>query len=218
MKNIITLLSILFFIPGFSQSVKKEKLNEAKSFSDIVLGYPAALNHILDYASVNIQVSCEGKILSAQNNNDLLNAEQKNILSNADQCSDIEIKIKYSAQTLGTDGTIREMNFIVTVLPDKEAVFPGGPEEMTKYFKRTLIDKFANPIDPRKVGPARIKFSVNENGEVIDGKISNPSFDPKIDELLLEAINKMPKWKPAETAQGLKIKQHFNVSIPLGGC
>ena len=34
----------------------------------------------------------------------------------------------------------------------------------------------------------------------------------------METINKMPKWKPAENANGLKMKQEFEFSVGIPGC
>jgi len=50
-------------------------------------------------------------------------------------------------------------------------------------------------------------------------QLSKTSGDQKTDKLLLKAINKMPKWKPAENSDGIKVKQEFEFSVGnCGGC
>ena len=43
--------------------------------------------------------------------------------------------------------------------------------------------------------------------------VSKSSGDAATDKLLLKAITKMPKWKPAETTDGTKVKQAFEFSV-----
>ena len=60
---------------------------------------------------------------------------------------------------------------------------------------------------------AIVSFTVNEDGKIADAIVSKSSGDAATDKLLLKAINKMPKWKPAETADGTKVKQAFEFSV-----
>ncbi|MFT4667667.1 MAG: hypothetical protein ACI9XB_004640 [Gammaproteobacteria bacterium] len=41
----------------------------------------------------------------------------------------------------------------------------------------------------------------------------NSSIDENVNELLLETIQNMPCWKPAEYANGLKVKQEFVLTV-----
>ena len=60
---------------------------------------------------------------------------------------------------------------------------------------------------------------MSENGQVTSPKVYRSSGDKNIDNLMLEAIRKMPEWKPAQTADGTKVKQQFEFSIGTeGGC
>ena len=61
-------------------------------------------------------------------------------------------------------------------------------------------------------------FTVNEEGEIVNAKISQTSGDSKTDKLFVEAINKMPKWKPAQNSKGVKVKQEFIFNLSGGGC
>ncbi|WP_353481340.1 energy transducer TonB [Haliscomenobacter sp.] len=58
-----------------------------------------------------------------------------------------------------------------------------------------------------------IKFTITEQGQVADIQVAMPSKDPKIDEMLVAAIAKMPNWTPGEFSNGLKVKQSFVLTI-----
>lgn len=105
---------------------------------------------------------------------------------------------------------------------EAKASFPGGDEHMMFYIHETVINKiYETSSTPRSsIPPATVVFSVNEQGIITDAKISASSKDPKIDQLFLEAIRRMPAWKPSENAEGMKVKQEFELSIPFqrSGC
>ena len=61
-------------------------------------------------------------------------------------------------------------------------------------------------------------FTVNEEGDVVDAKISKTSGDLLTDKLIVEGISKMPKWKPAKNSKGEKVKQDFIFNVGNGGC
>jgi hypothetical protein len=45
-----------------------------------------------------------------------------------------------------------------------------------------------------------------------------PSGYLKMDKLFVDAIHKMPNWKPAETKAGIKVKQEFLFNFGNTGC
>jgi TonB family protein len=63
----------------------------------------------------------------------------------------------------------------------------------------------------------KVVFTINELGLVENPEISMTSGDAKIDKMLIKVLKKMPKWKPAQTAQGQKVKQKFEFSMSLIG-
>lgn len=58
-----------------------------------------------------------------------------------------------------------------------------------------------------------IKFTITEQGNITGIQVALPSKDPKIDEMLVTAVSKMPNWKPAEFSNGLKVKQNFVLTV-----
>ncbi|MBK7430928.1 MAG: hypothetical protein IPI62_08330 [Bacteroidetes bacterium] len=135
--------NLFFEVRGaYSHTVKMDHLNKVAKLDDIISGYPT--NWLTDYVSAEIQTKCNGKIKSAKGPNQILTAEQKNILRNTDLNSALEIKVKYRVKNSATDKpAIREMVFGVTVVPDIEAEYFGGRKEMDKYINENVINKIS---------------------------------------------------------------------------
>lgn len=236
-KSFITSLLFLFCLSNFSQvantpqnwdyevrgkhnsSIKIDKLKDAKTMSDIMANYPVLW--ITSYVSVELSATCNGKTIKAVSANDILTEEQKDILANADLSTDVVIDIVYNCKNAVME-TIEtsKMHYVTTVVPEVEAEYISGAEGLKLYIKAKAVDVIVLD-NPQQIMKALVKFNVNEEGEVSDVIISKTSGDEKIDKLLLEAVSKMPKWKPATNANGTKVKQGFEFSLNtpnLGGC
>ncbi len=202
---------------SYRRAVKKEVLSEAKVIGDAIPGYP--INWVTNYTSVEIVTTCNGKISKAIAANDILSNDQKNILSEVDLGADIVIDVKYKYKNPVT-GQI-ENNTIqttVTATPYIEAEYVGGKLQLQNYFKDNGITKVGGK-DPLKPIILLAKFTVTEDGEIINTKITKTSGDKGNDKKILEAINKMPNWNPAKNGKGLKVKQDFELSINrFSGC
>jgi TonB family protein len=101
-------------------------------------------------------------------------------------------------------------------VPEIQAEYPGGYKELIKYLKTTVTDKLTSTQTTNNVGKVVVKFFVDENGKTTDAKIFKTSNDATVDKLFIDAVNKMPVWKPAEQPKGKKVKQEF--TIPLYIC
>ena len=214
-----TLQDLSFDVHGrYTRSVTMEKLNEAKLISDFIIGYP--VNWIDEYVSVDILATCNGKFMKAISPNITLNAEQKNILNTVDLGTGIIINVKYKSRNI--ENNIIEnkiMNVSMMVIPEVEAEYVGGEQQLKKYLRESVISKISETTYKLlQDSIAIVIFTVNEEGEIINGKISKTSGDLKTDKLLLEAIYKMPKWKPAKNSKGKKVKQEFEFSVGNSGC
>jgi TonB family protein len=227
-KRIITPLLFLLFISGFSQNlsyevhgkythpVKKEILTNAESMSDIIPYYP--VHWIMGYVSAEISTTSYGKTMMATGTNDRLSTEQKDILKTVDLGTDIIINITYKYKNPVTGNIdIGSSNYSATVIPEIQAEYPGGQQQMTQYLKENAINKIPDTTS-RQIETAIVRFTVNEEGEIADAQIFKTSGDPKTDKLLLKVINKMPKWSPAEDSKGIKVKQEFEFSVGSVGC
>ena len=196
---------------SYSSPVKKEKLTEARLLGDFIPGYP--VNWISDYLSVEILATCNGKVMKALSTNDVLSAEQKNILITADLATDIVINANYKYKNSVTGHPdFRSMHYTTTLVPEIEAEFIGGNKKLINYFKENVINKISETT-PKEFQKGKVLFTVNEKGAIVNAKIFMSSGDPKTDNLLIDAINKMPTWRPAENSKGKKVKQEFEFSI-----
>ncbi|MCW3072443.1 MAG: hypothetical protein JWO44_2333 [Bacteroidetes bacterium] len=175
---------------------------------------------VMHYVSIDISTICNGKVMTSQSADEKLTAAQKNILNAADPGTDIKIKIRFrykrwTNDDAGGGSMVREGEYAVAVVPDTEAEYPGGFKQLTEYLTKSVIDKIPGKNPYGKIRQVIVKFSINEEGQVVDAKLSRNSSDPKTDKLLLDAINNMPKWKPAKNSKGVRVRQEF--SIPFGG-
>lgn len=196
---------------AYSRSIKKITLTQASTVSDIIPQYPS--QWIKDYAFVEVIVTADGKTAKAAGKNSTLTAEQKNILLAAGLGSEVTITIGYNEKNAVTDRIqTATMQFEATVTPEKEAEYNGGYQQLTQYLQENGISKIS-PKSPKDFKPVIVKFTVDERGEIANAHVAKSSQDPKIDMTLLQAITKMPKWKPAETAKGVKVKQEFQFSV-----
>jgi TonB family protein len=219
-------------------SVNKEKLKEVQFVGDITpqLWDKMALpykdyyelnqrkksqgyynyNTIIDFVSVEISTTSGNKTFTSHSTSDKLTAEQKSILNSADLGSEIKMKIRFKYKIAKDyNGKIIEGEAAVAVVPETEAEYPGGYKQLSTYLTENVINKITGANAPAKLNRAIVKFVVSEQGEIEDAKILSSSSDAGIDKVLLDAIHKMPKWKPAKNAKGIKVKQEF--IIPFGG-
>ncbi len=215
--NIAFSQDLQFAVKGkYTRGVSKEKLHMANMLSDIRSGYPSSW--VNDYTSTEITVTSKGKVIKAYGLNETLSAEQQSLLQTADMGSDIIVDIGYIYLNPVTQfPDIRKIHFVETVVPDVEAQFPGGHDQLTIYVAQNAIDKIPDNLT-KEIPRAIISFTVSETGEVMNAKISNSSKHPEIDNLLLQAIMRMPMWKPAENAMGVRISQEFEFIVGKEGC
>jgi TonB family protein len=105
----------------------------------------------------------------------------------------------------------------MTVIPEVEAQYMGGSEQQKLYFQENVIKKIPKS-STEKSPKGVVVFTINEEGAITNALIKTSTGDAKTDELLLDAVNKMPQWKPAENSKGVKVKQDFEFSIGNEGC
>jgi TonB family protein len=199
----------------YKRPVSAEKLNDAKSISDLIVDYPA--NWVTDYVSVEISATNDGKTLKATSPDATLTAAQKNIMNTAKLGTEMTINVLYKYKnTITANIEDHLMNVVMTVIPAIEAEFVGGKEALNNYLKENGNNFSETTAMQYQAGIVR--FNVNEEGEIADVEIAKTSGDLKTDKLLLDIINKMPKWKPAQNSKGVKVKQAFVFSVGRAGC
>jgi len=198
---------------NYARPVLEDNLKKAKNLGDIIPYYP--VNWISHYKSSEISITTNGKVLKARGSDDKLNSEQIQILKAVGPASEIGITVKYKA-TNAVTGVLEDhtMNVLMTVVPDVEAEYPGGREQIRKYLQEAAINK----ISQGEIKPAIVRFIINEEGAAVNALVTKSTGNDNTDKLLIEAVKNMPKWKPAQNSKGKKVKQDFVFLIEMGGC
>ncbi|NTV82825.1 MAG: energy transducer TonB [Bacteroidales bacterium] len=220
---IIGLLFSLLVVTAFTQNlnvavhgiytnpITKEKLSKARSMADIISYYPSSW--IESYNSAEITVISSSSTFSAKSANDILSKEQLKLISSLDFGTEIVINIGYQRMNPITNKTEDgNMHYKATVIPETEAVYSDGYEELTHYLKSNTVENISAD-DSKDLHQAVVRFTVDEAGEIVNANIFKSSGKPGIDKLLLEAINDMPKWRPAADSQGHKVRQEFEFTL-----
>lgn len=197
--------------PLYTHAVKKEKLTAAKLVSDLIPDYPQSW--ISDYVSVEVTSTCQGKPKKAVSTNEVLSKEQKSILSSADLATNIVISINYKQSNVVTNAAEnRRIHIVYTVVPETEAEYVGGYSQLMHYLQETGIDKMAT-LPTNQLQLAIVRFTVDKAGRVTNVVLSESSGSAKIDQFLLDAIRKMPNWKPAVDKNGENVIQQFELRV-----
>ncbi len=201
---------------SYGRPTTKEKLSNAQLVSDVIPGYPT--NWIDEYIAVEVTSSHDGMEVKTISPNDVLSAEQKLLFSSVDLATDINIIVKYKIRNAVTNILEpEEMNITMTVVPEVEAEYIGGYDSMISYLKENSLDKISDKnINQDKA--ITVTFIVNEEGGIENVALKDASGDEEVDNLLIELIDKMPKWKPAENSMGVKVKQPFQFTLGHPGC
>ena len=201
---------------NYRHPVTNQQLIKAQTMTDINPGYPSSW--ITDYVLTEIEATCNGEKLSVNGLNDTLHDAQRKILSSADLGTDIIIDVHYRRNNAATgESQLNTLHYVATVVPETEAQYPGGNDELMKYIKENAIDKITGHEDKLNQN-ILIQFNINAAGEPVDARLIRTSGDQKTDKMLLKAITKMPVWKPAVLANGLTVLQQFTFSIEAMGC
>ena len=209
--------NVNFSIHGaYTKAIKQEKLISATTLADLITGYPASW--ITDYLATEILVSSGDDIQRSVGTNDTLTMHQKEIIAGAHLDADIVLDVAYRYKNSITGQMdLRTLHYTATVVPEIEATYTGGAVAMNDYLKANTLQPFPDSVTRLK-NQMLISFIVSETGAINNVKLTTSSGYPDTDRVLLEAITRMPAWKPAEDRDGHKVKQEFEFTLGNIGC
>lgn len=191
-------------------SIQENKLDKINTLTDLDKRYPTSW--VRAYISVEISAYKNGTQTKASGISDVLNQEQKELIRLADRSSDIAVSVMYLPENSLKNNTVKQYDFKVAIMPDKNAIYSEGAEQLIQYLqKNSIVNIEAGSFTGYDL--TAIKFTITEQGHITDIQVAMPSKDTKIDEMLVAAISKMPNWKPAAFSNGLKVKQNFVLTI-----
>jgi TonB family protein len=179
---------------------------------------------IIEYIGIEITCQNDGLAVIARSSDDILTAQQKEILHAADPGSDILIKIRFRYKawvhaTYKSSEDLHEGTYKVTLVPETEAEYPGGIGRLSAFITDRIFYKLSDSKQISKLLESSVKFTVNESGNIENIRIVKSSFDKELDILILNAFEKMPKWKPARDLKGHSVKQEFVIPFDSSvGC
>ena len=176
----------------------------------------------IDYQSIDITIKNNGIKRHATGNSHALSPEQKQLITSADLGTEvlIHIKFKYKDFVSDVDGDkgIKDVEYVLTVIPDQEASMNGGFEKFTDYLSQNLLTSFPGKKNLEKIEQAAVRFSVSKKGEIESPQLIRSSGDAKIDQAIIQVISKMQAWKPAKNAVGLNVPEEFTLLFGNTGC
>jgi len=194
------------------RAITEQKINNAQSIDHLIDNYPH--NWIYGYNSVTVSANVNGKIIEKHGKDEKLTDDQKELMQNA---SSILLVVQYQRKNDAGEVQNRQMNVPLIVTPKTEAEYEGGYNQMITYLKENSL-KEINAKNFNNLPQPTLSFIINKKGVAENVQLKATSGDKEIDQLLVEVIERMPKWKPAINDNGDNIKQEFVLNIGQDGC
>lgn len=191
-------------------SISPAQLNEANTLSDLNHYYKS--DWVKEYKSVQITTMTKGKKSTLTSITDQLTSEQKQAIINADNGSDIEVAIKYSPSNNLSSNDVKKMDFSFRIDPERVATYKDGQDKLDQYISETIMKKVTLEDVPQ-YQVAAVKFTIDEEGQVIDAHVAQSSTNTNADQLILNTVCEMPKWQSAKYTDGTKTKQEFVLTV-----
>ncbi len=208
---------LLYSVRGrYNRPATKTVLEKAKLISDIIPNYP--VNWIKDYSSVEFTSTCNGVKTTAFGISNTLSKEQVKLLNTIDVGAGLDIIVKYKTINGITNKTEHnEMNVMMMIVPEIEASYKGGYEELIAYLQENSLYKIDSSL-VEDLKQLSIYFTISEQGKSENAEIKMTSGNTTIDNLMLQLIKEMPQWNAAKDLNGNLIIQDFEFTFGKLGC
>lgn len=198
--------------------VTKEALLNAATVGEFI---PANTNwpkHSITSLMVTVFKDHHGSV--EQGSNLTLTDDQKKLLHSLEYDEIFRVDAKCQGPNPDDPSmTEYDMYYAFTVVPEKEASFPGGMESVIDYLKNNC-KKEISKARADVLDPGLIVFTVNKDGSVSKSEHLISSGYPNLDNKLVELMKNLPQnWTPAENANGEKVPQELALRFgDLSGC
>lgn len=191
-------------------SFTKEDFNKAKTIIDINDRFKP--EWVKKYISVDITAFKHGKSVKASNKNEVLSNEQIDLINSADLDTEIAVSVKYIPDNTLSHNDVQEERFRFRLDPEVDAQYIGDREDMLQYIKQSAVDKI--PSDLFGVYHlSAVTFTVEVTGKIVDVAVALSCENEEVNKLLYETVCNIGKWKPAEFANGTKVKQDYVLTV-----
>ena len=148
-----------------------------------------------------------------------LTEAQIDFLKSLDYSTSIRVRADYEEISKKT-GKIEDSYSTphLTIIPETQVKYSEGKDALKTFLRENSIAVREN-VDPEKLQPAKLFFTVNTEGNIENVRLDRSSNYPLVDKKMIELISKVPgTWKPAENYKGEKVNQELVVSFGLMGC
>ncbi len=176
---------------------------------------------LIEYSSVEISEAANTQQISASSNSDMLSPEQKKLMNNAAIGSTLSIVVKFKLKnryaTLNNEN-IYQGFLNLNIVPTFEAKFPGGMTQFVNYINANIFDQCANNKEYAQLSFMKVKFTVDKNSSITGAKLLEGSKNIQLNQRVLEALNKMPKWQAAMNSKRINVQQSFEFYFGSNGC
>jgi TonB family protein len=193
-----------------SVPITMKKLYNAAFINDVIK--KPASDWITGYQTYEVSRTINGKEIKAASSNATLTKEQKQIFNSVSLGAEVLVSANYTSNIVN-----KQINVSLVVIPEKEAEYIGGYDNMINYLKENSPEDLSAK-NFKLLPQISITFNVNESGKTENVKMTNTSGNTEVDELLLELVQKMPNWNPATNINGTVVKQNFVLEIGQFGC
>ena len=191
-------------------SITPEMFLSAQNLTDLYRHYKPTW--VRTYHGVEITTQCNGEVVKSLGSSYELTSEQKDVMALADEGSEIEVRVNYIPENTLKDNPMKEFVFKFTVDPDQEAEFPGGHQKLMQYIDAHAMTDFPDGL-LNENDLAAVTFTIDEKGQINDVEVYESTKNKKIDNLLVDVIQNMPPWHPAQHGNGKPVAQKFVLTI-----
>jgi hypothetical protein len=192
----------------FGSTITKEDLHRATRISDILpkgvdwSHYPAQKLkvRVLKYKSERTEFGTDLH----------LNLAQLALLKSTEYSDDLQL--------LASNAGEHDLNYMFTVVPEKEAKYNQGQVTLVDYLKKNSEEVIAGVVRD-KLKPGKILFTVNTQGAISTVLLTESSGYESVDQTMIELLKEAPgSWEPATNAKGEKVEQKITFSFGIMGC
>jgi hypothetical protein len=201
----------------YGRTIKRTALLSSNTLEELIRGYPSSW--VEAYESVCVKGMLGGTQVSLMNKSNRLSQEQKALLKAQSEIGAyFDLVINFQATDAATGLVKHErINVELTVVPENEAKFPLGDDQLIAYLEENSRDEYSGKaLMDFKL--STLKFTISEKGEVEEVHQIHGSGYQNIDLRMVELIQQMPLWIPATDANGNAVKQPFQLLVGRPGC
>lgn len=191
-------------------SITEAELADAKTLIDLNRHYKPSW--VKEYRSVEISAVQNGKTMKIKSPDNNITTDQKALMQGADIGSEISVIVHYLPDNNLQHNEARFEDFTITIDPNVSAGFPKGDAALNQYFTESVLEQTDHSVY-KQYNLSSVKFTITEEGQIINAHIIHSTDDEATDKILLESVCSMPNWTPAQYTDGTKTRQDFVLTV-----